>query len=140
MPFVCGATNLGEALRRISEEIACMIRSRARRAPATWMVRRRGGYRSGRRAHHPGQSRRAVRLGQAPPGPAPARAGAARRQRPCRPLFCARQPATPADAALAMQLGAGGTSAPGIFKSDNPLGAKAIVEATHFNSPRSSPR
>jgi pyridoxal 5'-phosphate synthase pdxS subunit len=51
------------------------------------------------------------------------------------PLFCAGGIATPADAALVMQLGAEATFVgSGIFKSDNPQArAKAIVEATtHF--------
>ena len=54
------------------------------------------------------------------------------------PLFCAGGLATPADAALAMQLGAEAVFVgSGIFKSDNPSArAKAIVEATtHFNDP-----
>ena len=54
------------------------------------------------------------------------------------PLFCAGGLATPADAALAMQLGAEAVFVgSGIFKSDNPAPrAKAIVEATtNFNDP-----
>jgi pyridoxal 5'-phosphate synthase pdxS subunit len=54
------------------------------------------------------------------------------------PLFCAGGIATPADAALAMQLGAESVFVgSGIFKSDDPAPrAKAIVEATtHFNNP-----
>jgi pyridoxal 5'-phosphate synthase pdxS subunit len=54
------------------------------------------------------------------------------------PLFCAGGIATPADAALAMQLGAQAVFVgSGIFKSDDPAPrAKAIVEATtHFNDP-----
>jgi pyridoxal 5'-phosphate synthase pdxS subunit len=54
------------------------------------------------------------------------------------PLFCAGGIATPADAALAMQLGAEAVFVgSGIFKSDNPAPrAKAIVEATtHFRDP-----
>jgi pyridoxal 5'-phosphate synthase pdxS subunit len=54
------------------------------------------------------------------------------------PLFCAGGLATPADAALAMQLGAEAVFVgSGIFKSDNPpVRAKAIVEATtHFRDP-----
>jgi pyridoxal 5'-phosphate synthase pdxS subunit len=54
------------------------------------------------------------------------------------PLFCAGGLATPADAALAMQLGAESVFVgSGIFKSDNPaVRAKAIVEATtHFADP-----
>jgi pyridoxal 5'-phosphate synthase pdxS subunit len=54
------------------------------------------------------------------------------------PLFCAGGLATPADAALAMQLGAEAVFVgSGIFKSEDPAPrAKAIVEATtHFNDP-----
>ena len=54
------------------------------------------------------------------------------------PLFCAGGIATPADAALVMQLGAEGNFVgSGIFKSeDPPLRARAIVEATtHFRDP-----
>jgi pyridoxal 5'-phosphate synthase pdxS subunit len=54
------------------------------------------------------------------------------------PLFCAGGLATPADAALVMQLGAQAVFVgSGIFKSDDPARrAKAIVEATtHFNDP-----
>ena len=54
------------------------------------------------------------------------------------PLFCAGGIATPADAALAMQLGAQAVFVgSGIFKSDEPAPrAKAIVEATtHFDDP-----
>jgi pyridoxal 5'-phosphate synthase pdxS subunit len=54
------------------------------------------------------------------------------------PLFCAGGIATPADAALMMQLGAEGNFVgSGIFKSEDPSRrAKAIVEATtHFNDP-----
>jgi pyridoxal 5'-phosphate synthase pdxS subunit len=54
------------------------------------------------------------------------------------PLFCAGGIATPADAALAMQLGAEAVFVgSGIFKSDDPAPrAKAIVEATtHFRDP-----
>ena len=54
------------------------------------------------------------------------------------PLFCAGGIATPADAALVMQLGAEGNFVgSGIFKSEDPeRRARAIVEATtHFNDP-----
>ena len=54
------------------------------------------------------------------------------------PLFCAGGIATPADAALMMQLGAEGNFVgSGIFKSEDPeRRARAIVEATtHFNDP-----
>ena len=54
------------------------------------------------------------------------------------PLFCAGGIATPADAALVMQLGAESVFVgSGIFKSSDPVArAKAVVEATaHFNDP-----
>lgn len=54
------------------------------------------------------------------------------------PVFCAGGIATPADAGLAMQLGAEAVFVgSGIFKSEDPLPrAKAIVEATaHFKDP-----
>jgi pyridoxal 5'-phosphate synthase pdxS subunit len=55
------------------------------------------------------------------------------------PLFCAGGIATPADAALMMQLGSDGVLVgSGIFKSENPpVMAKAIVQATtHFRDPK----
>ena len=85
---------------------------------------------------HPGRPGRAVRLGQAAPG-APRRS-CRRWPRPAGcpcPLFCAGGIATPADAALVMQLGAEAVFVgSGIFKSADPAPrAKAIVEATtHF--------
>ncbi len=139
VPFVCGATNLGEALRRISEG-ACMIRSKGEAGTGNVVEAVRhlrsilGDIRKITQADGPELFDWAKRL-QAPlplvqeihdTGKLPV------------PLFCAGGLATPADAALAMQLGAESVFVgSGIFKSDNPsLRAKAIVEATtHFNDP-----
>ncbi len=139
VPFVCGATNLGEALRRISEG-ACMIRSKGEAGTGNVVEAVRhlrsilGDIRKITQADAPELFEWAKRL-QAPlplvqeihdTGKLPV------------PLFCAGGLATPADAALAMQLGAESVFVgSGIFKSDNPsLRAKAIVEATtHFNDP-----
>jgi len=139
VPFVCGATNLGEALRSISEG-ACMIRSKGEAGTGNVVEAVRhlrsilGDIRKITQADGPELFDWAKQL-QAPlplvqeihdTGKLPV------------PLFCAGGLATPADAALAMQLGAESVFVgSGIFKSDNPsLRAKAIVEATtHFNDP-----
>ncbi len=136
VPFVCGATNLGEALRRISEG-ACMIRSKGEAGTGNVVEAVRhlrsifGDIRKITQADNAELFDWAKRL-QAPlplvqeihrTGVLPV------------PLFCAGGLATPADAALAMQLGAESVFVgSGIFKSDNPsVRAKAIVEATtHF--------
>jgi pyridoxal 5'-phosphate synthase pdxS subunit len=139
IPFVCGATNLGEALRRIGEG-AAMIRSKGEAGTGNVVeaVRHMREIVSG--------IKRLAQLG------AEELAGAAKEhQAPLEvvqevaekgrlpvPLFCAGGIATPADAALMMQLGAEGNFVgSGIFKSDDPeRRAKAIVEATtHFKDP-----
>ncbi len=133
VPFVCGASNLGEALRRISEG-ACMIRSKGEAGT--------------------GDVKEAVRhlrsilgdIGALSRADSAERYGWAKRlQAPIDlvqevadtghlpvPLFCAGGLATPADAALVMQLGAEAVFVgSGIFKSDDPARrARAIVEAT----------
>jgi pyridoxal 5'-phosphate synthase pdxS subunit len=139
VPFVCGAINLGEALRRIGEG-AAMIRSKGEAGTGNIVEAVRhlreivGGIK---------------RLGTLRPEEV---AGAAKEHRaPVEvveevartgwlpvPLFCAGGIATPADAALTMQLGAEGNFVgSGIFKSEDPeRRARAIVEATtHFNDP-----
>ena len=137
VPFVCGATNLGEALRRISEG-ACLIRSKGEAGTGN-IVEAVAPPAQHHRRHaqaHPGRLRRAVRLGQAAAGPAAARAGdrrdsAGSRSRCSVPAASPPRP-TPR---LAMQLGAEAVFVgSGIFKSDDPAPrAKAIVEATaHF--------
>jgi pyridoxal 5'-phosphate synthase pdxS subunit len=136
-PFVCGATNLGEALRRIGEG-AAMIRSKGEAGTGNVVEAVRhmreivGGIKR-LTTLSPTELPTAAKDLQAPlelvrevanSGWLPV------------PVFCAGGIATPADAALMMQLGAEGNFVgSGIFKSDDPeRRAKAIVEATtHFN-------
>ena len=133
VPFVCGATNLGEALRRISEG-ACMIRSKGEAGTGNIVEAVRhlrsiiGDIRKVTQADEAELFDWAKRL-QSPlplvqevaePGELPG------------PMFCAGGIATPADASLVMQLGAQAVFVgSGIFKSDDPAPrARAIVEAT----------
>jgi pyridoxal 5'-phosphate synthase pdxS subunit len=139
VPFVCGATDLGEALRRIGEG-AAMIRTKGEAGTGNVVEAVR--------------HMRAIRGGIARLGALPAeelysaakelRAPLALVQRVARegalPVvnFSAGGIATPADAALMMQLGADGVFVgSGIYKSaDPPRRARAIVEATtHFRDP-----
>jgi pyridoxal 5'-phosphate synthase pdxS subunit len=136
VPFVCGATNLGEALRRISEG-ACLIRSKGEAGTGN-IVEAVRHLRS-----ILGDIRRltvaddAELFGWAKELRAPVelvQEVAERGELPV-PMFCAGGIATPADAALVMQLGAQSVFVgSGIFKSSDPaVRAKAIVEAaTHF--------
>jgi pyridoxal 5'-phosphate synthase pdxS subunit len=139
VPFVCGATSLGEALRRIGEG-AAMIRSKGEAGTGniveavrhmrliTSEIKRLEALGSEELAGAAKEHRAPLELVQdvAERGWLPV------------PLFCAGGIATPADAALMMQLGAEGNFVgSGIFKSeDPPRRARAIVEATtHFNDP-----
>src|SRR5437773_1047464 len=137
VPFVCGATNLGEALRRISEG-AAMIRSKGEAGTgdikeAVFHLRSVLGdlkkitqadsaevYGWAKELRAPvGLVQEIAETGKLPV-----------------PLFCAGGIATPADASLVMQLGAEAVFVgSGIFKSADPAPrARAIVEATaHFN-------
>ncbi len=139
IPFVCGATNLGEALRRIGEG-AAMIRSKGEAGTGniveavrhmreiTSQIKRLAGL-------GPEEVAAAAKEHRAPLEVA--RDVAERGWLPV-PLFCAGGIATPADAALMMQLGAEGNFVgSGIFKSEDPeRRARAIVEATtHFEDP-----
>ncbi|HEY2718692.1 MAG TPA: pyridoxal 5'-phosphate synthase lyase subunit PdxS [Solirubrobacteraceae bacterium] len=133
VPFVCGATNLGEALRRIGEG-AAMIRSKGEAGTGDIVEAVR---------HMRMITGEIKRLATLEPG---ALATAAKElaaplelvQQVARDgklpvvLFCAGGIATPADAALMMALGAEGVFVgSGIFKSeDPPARARAIVEAT----------
>ena len=139
VPFVCGATNLGEALRRISEG-AAMLRSKGEAGTGNVVEAVRhlrsilGDVRKITQADGPELYDWAKRL-QAPVGLVQELAETG--ELPV-PLFCAGGLATPADAALVMQLGAQSVFVgSGIFKSDDPARrAKAIVEATtHYNDP-----
>jgi len=136
VPFVCGATNLGEALRRISEG-AALIRSKGEAGTGNIVEAVRhlrsilGDIRKLTTADEAEQFAWAKEL-RAPLELV--REVAEHGELPV-PLFCAGGIATPADAALVMQLGAQSVFVgSGIFKSSEPAAtAKAIVEATtHF--------
>jgi pyridoxal 5'-phosphate synthase pdxS subunit len=136
VPFVCGATNLGEALRRIGEG-AAMIRSKGEAGTGDIVeaVRHLRRIRS--------EIRRLTTLDEAEiataakelQAPLDLVRGVAQAGKLPVVVFCAGGIATPADASLVMQLGAEGVFVgSGIFKSSDPAGrAAAIVEATtHF--------
>jgi pyridoxal 5'-phosphate synthase pdxS subunit len=140
VPFVCGATNLGEALRRISEG-AAMIRTKGEAGTGdivnavTHMravfgaIRRLGALREDE-LHAAAKEHRA---------PYELVRWVAENGRLPVVTFTAGGIATPADASLCMQLGADGVFVgSGIFKSGDPeTRAKAIVEATtHFDDPK----
>lgn len=137
VPFVCGATNLGEALRRIAEG-AAMIRSKGEAGTGN-IVEAVRHLRSITRALHSiaASTDSAEVYGWAKELQAPValvREIAETGRLPV-PLFCAGGIATPADAALVMQLGAEAVFVgSGIFKSADPARmASAVVEATaHF--------
>jgi pyridoxal 5'-phosphate synthase pdxS subunit len=139
VPFVCGATNLGEALRRINEG-AAMIRSKGEAGTgdvsnATGHIRTIKGEIRRLSSMTKDELYVAAKELQAPydlvcevaeTGKLPV------------VLFTAGGIATPADAAMMMQLGADGVFVgSGIFKSGDPIKrANAIVQATlHFDNP-----
>ena len=110
VPFVCGARDLGEALRRIGEG-AAMVRTKGEAGT--------GNVVEAKRLQAPYELVSEIaRTGKLPVV-----------------NFSAGGIATPADAALMMQLGAEGNFVgSGIFKSEDPLGyAKAIVAATTYH-------
>ena len=136
VPFVCGATNLGEALRRIGEG-AAMIRSKGEAGTGdiveavrhmrliTSEIRRLNSLQPGELASVAKELGAPLEL---------VRSVAAEGGLPV-VLFCAGGIATPADAALMMALGAEGVFVgSGIFKSGDPAKrAAAIVKATTFH-------
>lgn len=139
VPYVCGAKNLGEALRRISEGAA--------------MIRTKGEAGTGNVVEAVTHMQTMTEEIAALKGmKAPALKAWAKKERISVQLleevkklgrlpvvnFAAGGIATPADAALMMQMGCDGVFVgSGIFKSSNPaVRAKAIVEATmHYNDP-----
>jgi pyridoxal 5'-phosphate synthase pdxS subunit len=136
VPFVCGATNLGEALRRISEG-AAMIRSKGEAGTGNVVeaVRHLRSIVGDMRKLTQADSAELYDWAKQLQAPILLVQEIAETGRLPVPLFCAGGLATPADAALAMQLGAEAVFVgSGIFKSANPAPrAKAIVEATtHF--------
>jgi pyridoxal 5'-phosphate synthase pdxS subunit len=139
VPFVCGATNLGEALRRISEG-AAMIRSKGEAGTGNIVeaVRHLRSIIGDMRKITQADSAELFEWAKRLQAPLPLVQEIAETGWLQVPLFCAGGIATPADAALAMQLGAEAVFVgSGIFKSDDPAPrAKAIVEATtHFRDP-----
>ena len=139
VPFVCGATNLGEALRRINEG-AAMIRSKGEAGTGNVVeaVRHMRTIR-GDIARLKGLDKEEL-YSAAKDLQAPYELVAQVAELGKLPvvLFTAGGIATPADAALMMQLGADGVFVgSGIFKSGDPVQrAKAIVEATtNFDDP-----
>jgi pyridoxal 5'-phosphate synthase pdxS subunit len=139
VPFVCGATTLGEALRRISEG-AAMIRSKGEAGTGNIVeaVRHLRSILGDLRKLTQADSAELFDWAKQLPAPLPLVQEIAETGKLPVPLFCAGGIATPADAALVMQLGAEAVFVgSGIFKSDNPaVRAKAIVEATtNFRDP-----
>lgn len=139
IPFVCGATNLGEALRRINEG-AALIRSKGEAGTGNIIeavrhlrsimgdITKLGTAHLADREAFANDQRVPVALVNmvADSGELPV------------PLFCAGGIATPSDASLVMQLGAQAVFVgSGIFKSGDPARrAAAVVEATtHFDDP-----
>lgn len=138
-PFVCGATNLGEALRRIAEG-AAMIRSKGEAgtgdvSEATRHLRTIRGEIAQLVAKDTDELPLAAKELQAPLALVEQ---VAQEGRLPVPLFTAGGVATPADAAMMMQLGADGVFVgSGIFKSGSPAKrAAAVVRATaDFSNP-----
>ncbi|HAA79209.1 MAG: pyridoxal biosynthesis lyase PdxS [Microbacteriaceae bacterium BACL25 MAG-120322-bin65] len=133
VPFVCGATNLGEALRRITEG-AAMIRSKGEAgtgdvSEATKHMRTILGEISHLSSLNPDELYVAAKNLQAPYDLV---AEVAATGKLPVVMFTAGGIATPADAAMMMQLGADGVFVgSGIFKAGNPAQrAAAIVKAT----------
>src|SRR6187455_2857637 len=136
VPFVCGATNLGEALRRIAEG-AAMIRSKGEAGTGDIVeaVRHMRKIRSEIRRLQGLDDMELATAAKELQAPLDLVRGVAAAGKLPVVLFCAGGIATPADASLMMQLGAEGVFVgSGIFKSEDPAArAAAIVEATtHF--------
>jgi pyridoxal 5'-phosphate synthase pdxS subunit len=139
VPFVCGATNLGEALRRISEG-AAMIRSKgeAGTGDVSEAVRHLRSIVGDLRKITQADSAELYGWAKSLQAPIGLVQEVAETGHLPVPMFCAGGIATPADAALVMQLGAEAVFVgSGIFKSSDPARfARAIVEATtHFRDP-----
>ena len=138
-PFVCGATNLGEALRRIGEG-AAMIRTKGEAGTGDVVEAVRHLREINRTMARLTQLSEMELMSEAKELQAPyelVRYVHQRGELPV-PKFTAGGVATPADAALLMQLGAQAVFVgSGIFKSDDPAKrAAAIVKATtHFDNP-----
>jgi pyridoxal 5'-phosphate synthase pdxS subunit len=137
VPFVCGATSLGEALRRITEG-AAMIRSKGEAGTGNVIeaVRHMRAISGGIRRLWSLRGDELYAAAKELQAPYELVAEVARDGKLPVVLFTAGGIATPADAAMMMQLGAEGVFVgSGIFKSGDPAKrARAIVEATTFYS------
>ena len=139
VPFVCGATNLGEALRRINEG-AAMIRSKGEAGTGNVVEAVRHERALLEEIAEVTQLRPEQHVTKAKDLGAPVELVRIVAEQGRLPVvnFSAGGIATPADAALMMQLGVDGVFVgSGIFKSEDPSTmARAIVEATtHFQDP-----
>src|SRR5690606_17860135 len=138
-PFVCGARNLGEAVRRIGEG-AAMIRTKGEAGTGDIVeaVRHLRQVQEDIRRVQSASFEELMTIAKEMGAPYELVVQVHRTGRLPVVNFAAGGVATPADAALMMQLGAEGVFVgSGIFKSDNPVArAKAIVEAVrHYNDP-----
>jgi pyridoxal 5'-phosphate synthase pdxS subunit len=140
VPFVCGCRDLGEALRRIAEG-AAMIRTKGEAGTGNIVeaVRHIRALQSGIRALQGKREDELFVAAKELQAPLELVQQVAREGRLPVVNFVAGGIATPADAALAMQLGAEGVFVgSGIFKSEDPARTgRAIVQATtHFDNPQ----
>lgn len=138
-PFVCGARDLGEALRRIDEG-AAMIRTKGEAGTGNIVeaVRHMRRIQGTIREIKTKDEEELWAVARELESPLELVKETAKLQKLPVLNFAAGGVATPADAALMMQLGADGVFVgSGIFKSENPeIVANAIVEATkHYNEP-----
>jgi pyridoxal 5'-phosphate synthase pdxS subunit len=133
VPFVCGATNLGEALRRIAEG-AAMIRSKGEAGTGNIVeaVRHLRSILGDIRRITVADESELFAIAKNLQAPVELVREIAETGALPVPLFCAGGIATPADASLVLQLGAEAVFVgSGIFKSEQPsLMARAVVEAT----------
>lgn len=139
VPFVCGCRNLGEALRRIAEG-AAMIRTKGEPGTGNVVeaVRHARSVLGAMRRLHGAAPEELMAAAKEMGAPYDQVVEVARTGKLPVVNFAAGGIATPADAALMMQLGVDGIFVgSGIFKSDDPARrARAIVEATtHYNDP-----
>jgi pyridoxal 5'-phosphate synthase pdxS subunit len=140
VPFVCGATNLGEALRRIGEG-AALIRSKGEAGTGDIVeaVRHMRAITGSIKQLGTLSEMELMSAAKEHRAPFDLVVAVAREGKLPVPLFSAGGIATPADASLMMQLGAETVFVgSGIFKSEDPATrARAIVEATtHFADPQ----
>ena len=140
VPFVCGARDLGEALRRIGEG-AAMIRTKGEAGSGNIVEAVRHARRVLGQINHINAMESDELMATARDLKAPFELVKGIHEAGSLPVvnFAAGGISTPADAALMMQIGVDGVFVgSGIFKSENPqIMAEAIVKATtHFNDPK----